>query len=323
MATNTTANQTAHVVAAYDQAMYMALRPHLHFDQIADVEPTMQTQPGAVVTFTFNSDLAVATTPLDESTDVSPATLSSTTASVTIQEYGNAAEATEKLLGVAFDAPPFDKGAAERIGWNAGLSQDAIAAAVLYGGTNVIYGTGGTTDPISTATIQTDDIITAHDVRVAVARLYTLSVPTWSDEFYRGYIHPHVALDYREETGAGNWRSFAQAFAASGNASTMIKGFLGEYEGVAWIQTPRAQLVADAGSDNVDQYGTLIVGRQALAKAYSKAVSGPHPNVRIRPPVDRLMRFHSVGWYWLGGYGRFREDSIIRIESSSSIGANV
>ena len=325
MATNTTANQTAHVKAAYDQAIFMALRPHLHFDQVADVEPTMQTQPGTSVTFTINSDLAVATTPLDESTDVDPATLSSTTASVTIVEYGNAAEATEKLLGVAFDAPPFDKGAAERIGWNAGVSQDSIAAGVLYGGSNVTYGTGGTTDPTSTATIQTDDILTAHDVRIVVAQLYTASVPTWMDGYYRGFIHPHVALDYREETGAGNWRSFQEAFAAAGTegATPLIKGFLGEYEGVAWVQTPRAQLVADAGSDAVDQYGTLVIGRQALAKAYSKSVSGPHPQVRIRPPVDRLLRFHSVGWYWLGGYGRFREESIRRIESSSSLGTNV
>lgn len=323
MATNTTANQTAHVKAAYDQAIYMALRPHLHFDQVADVEPTMQTQPGTTVTFTINSDLAVATTPLDESTDVDPATLSSTTASVTITEYGNAAEATEKLLGVAFDAPPFDKGAAERIGWNAGVSIDAIAANVLFGGTNVAYATGGSSDPTSRATIQTDDILTAHDVRVQVANLYTASVPTWMDGYYRGYIHPHVALDFREETGAGNWRSYQQAFAGAQENMPIVRGFLGEYEGVAWIQSPRVLLDTDAGSDAVDAYGTLIIGRQALAKAYSKAVSGPYPEVRIRPPVDRLLRFHSVGWYWLGGYGRFREESIRRIESSASIGTNV
>jgi hypothetical protein len=35
-----------------------------------------------------------------------------------------------------------------------------------------------------------------------------------------------------------------------------------------------------------------------------------------------LMRLQPMGWYWLGGYGRFREASLRRIESASSIGAN-
>ena len=35
-----------------------------------------------------------------------------------------------------------------------------------------------------------------------------------------------------------------------------------------------------------------------------------------------LSRFQPVGWYWLGGYARFREASLRRIESASSIGAN-
>jgi hypothetical protein len=38
--------------------------------------------------------------------------------------------------------------------------------------------------------------------------------------------------------------------------------------------------------------------------------------------TDSLMRFHPVGWYWLGGYSRFREAAIRRYETASSIGAN-
>jgi hypothetical protein len=38
--------------------------------------------------------------------------------------------------------------------------------------------------------------------------------------------------------------------------------------------------------------------------------------------TDNLRRFQGVGWYWLGGYGRFREASLFRQESASSIGTN-
>jgi hypothetical protein len=46
------------------------------------------------------------------------------------------------------------------------------------------------------------------------------------------------------------------------------------------------------------------------------------PQIRRGPVVDSLMRFNPIGWYWLGGYGLFRQASLRRIESSSSIGAN-
>ena len=72
----------------------------------------------------------------------------------------------------------------------------------------------------------------------------------------------------------------------------------------------------------VDVYPSLFVGRQALAKAWSSAVSGPMPQVILGAVVDKLQRFVPVGWYWLGGFGRFREDAIVRFETSSSIGVN-
>jgi hypothetical protein len=50
--------------------------------------------------------------------------------------------------------------------------------------------------------------------------------------------------------------------------------------------------------------------------------NGVVPKVVRGPVVDSLMRFNPIGWYWLGGYGRFREASLRRIDSSSSIGSN-
>jgi hypothetical protein len=64
------------------------------------------------------------------------------------------------------------------------------------------------------------------------------------------------------------------------------------------------------------------MGRQALAKAHSIVDgNGAFPKVVRGPIVDALERFHPMGWYWLGGYGRFREASLRRIEAASSIGS--
>ena len=36
-----------------------------------------------------------------------------------------------------------------------------------------------------------------------------------------------------------------------------------------------------------------------------------------------LRRFVPLGWYWLGAYGIFRQASVMRIESSSSLGSDL
>jgi hypothetical protein len=65
------------------------------------------------------------------------------------------------------------------------------------------------------------------------------------------------------------------------------------------------------------------MGRQALAKAFSaQDGNGAVPKIVRGNVTDLLMRLQPLGWYWLGGYGRFREASLRRIESSSSIGSN-
>jgi hypothetical protein len=81
-------------------------------------------------------------------------------------------------------------------------------------------------------------------------------------------------------------------------------------------------LIADAGAANVDVYQSLILGQEALAKAWSKAVSAPMPQTVPGPVTDTLRRFVPIGWYWLGGFDSFREASLRRYETASSIGAN-
>lgn len=317
MATTTTATTANTVKAAYDRSIFNALRKHLHFDGVADVKPTMQTHPGSSVQFTINTDLSIASTSINESVDVSPATLASSTETVTLNEYGNLVTVTEKLLGLSFDVPAFDRGAAERVAWNAVESLDAIAVNTLRTGSNVKYAgqaTGRTT------VIPTDEL-DAHDVRVAATDLYASNAQPFDNGMFRSFIHPHVAIDLREETGAAAWRD-PHTYSDPG---AIYNGSIGAFESFEFVQTPNEQLIfADAGSSTTltDVYRTIFLGKQALAKAWSSAVSGPHPQVRIAPPTDGLQRFHRVGWYWLGGYGLFRDDAMRAVESASSVGDN-
>ena len=307
--------------AAYDRLAYFALRSELLFDQAADVQATNQAMPGSSVIFTIFSELAAATSTLTETSDLTPATMGDSQVTVTLAEYGNTVQTTAKLRGTAF--LDVDATAANLIGYNAGLSIDTVVQAVLGAGTNVAYATGGAAVPTSRESVKVDAILTANDVRKQTAALRSANVATFNG-YYMGYIHPDVSYDLRRETGNAAWN----APHVNVDTAGIYNGEIGTFESVRFIETPRAPLNANASNGTsttgiIDVYSTLIMGRQALAKAYSAIDgNGVVPKVVRGPVVDSLMRFNPIGWYWLGGYGRFREASLRRIESSSSIGAN-
>jgi N4-gp56 family major capsid protein len=307
--------------AAYDRLAYFALRSELLFDQAADVQPTNQSMPGSSVIFTIFADLAAATSALTETSDVTPVAMSDSQVTVTLAEYGNTINTTAKLRGTSF--LDVDATAANLIGYNAGDSIDQVVREVLAGGTNVIYGGGGSSDETSRTNIEVEDIIEANDVRKVTAALRAANVATFNG-YYMGYIHPDVSYDLRRETGNASWN----APHVNVDTAGIYNGEIGTFESVRFIETPRAKVFTNAsdgaGSTGaIDVYCTHIMGRQALAKAYSQVDgNGAFPKVVRGPIVDSLMRFNPIGWYWLGGYGRFREASLRRIESSSSIGVN-
>ena len=307
--------------AAYNRLAFFDLRPELYFDGFADVQPTAQAMPGTSVIFNITTDMAVASTAINESTDVDAVALSDSEVTVTLNEYGNVAKSTKKLRGTSY--LPVDEILINVVSYNAGVSLDTICRDVVKGGTNVRY-LGGAT---SRATVESSDHFGttvastgSNAVRRAVAELRGANVSTIGGK-YVGVIHPDVSYDFRGATGGAEWRD-PHTYSSP---AEIFNGEIGNWEGVRFIESPRAPIWADAGSSTTltDVYGTLIMGQQALAKAYSIADGGtPLPTVAPTPIVDNLRRFLGAGWYWLGGYAVFRQAALRRIESASSIGSN-
>lgn len=306
---------------AFEKLAYFALRPEMYYDQFADVQATNATNPGASVKFTVFADLAAATTALGEAEDVTPVAMSDSQVTVTLAEYGNATVTTAKLRATSF--LPVDPVAANAVGYNAGLSIDTICRNVLQAGDNVIYATGGATDPSSRTTINSDDTLAAADVRKVVAQLRGANVPTIGGS-YVGFIHPDVSYDFRSATDAAAWRTPANYVDPSG----IYNGEIGMFEGVRFMESSRAPLFANASNNSgstgtIDAYGTLIMGRQALAKGVSLGGEyGEQPTIVYGTVTDLLKRFRPVGWKHFVGYGVFRQEALRRIESASSIGTN-
>jgi hypothetical protein len=55
----------------------------------------------------------------------------------------------------------------------------------------------------------------------------------------------------------------------------------------------------------------VFLGQDGLAVGQSSAPGFGAPQVVVAPVVDRLRRFASVGWFWLGDFARFRAEAIL------------
>jgi N4-gp56 family major capsid protein len=296
------------VKAAYDQYVRMALRSIPVMRALADVKPVQQAMPGSSVVFSIYSDLAAATSTLTETSDVSSIALGNPSqVTVTLNEYGSAVTTTKKLNLTSFN--DVDAALADIIAYNAADSIDAVVAAVLTGGTNVIYGGNATT----TNTIDAADTISVADIRNAVTELRTNKALPRLGELYAAYLHPRQAADLRAESGTGGFQDIVKY--TDNVSKTIIPGSVGVIEGAFVVETPRVPFAVNTNSPAVNVYKAVVAGREALAEAMGQDI-----NTVIGPEIDALRRFRTIGWYYFGGFARLREAALYRIETSASAG---
>jgi len=292
------------VQTAYDQYVRMALRSIPVMRALADVKPVQQAMPGSSVVFSIYSDLAQATSTLTETSDVSSIALGNPTqVPVTLQEYGSAVTTTKKLNLTSFN--DVDAALADIIAYNAADSIDAVVASVLTAGSNVLYAGTAT----STNTVAATDKMTVSLIREAVTELRTNKALPRIGELYAAYLHPRQTADLRAETGTGGFQELSKYV----DRTPFVAGAVGVIEGAFVVETPRVPYAANSASVNV--YKAVVAGREALAEAMGQDIS-----TVIGPQIDALRRFHTIGWYYFGGWSLLRQAAIYRLETAASNG---
>jgi N4-gp56 family major capsid protein len=214
-----------------------------------------------------------------------------------------------------------DADAANIIGYNMVDSIDKVVSNVIMAGTNVLYAQGSAgSRPGSRVAVSDANTFGAQEGRQTVAELRGDSAPGWENGNYMAIIHPDVSYDLRGETAVTDVIQY-QLYQ---EGAPIRAGSIGTFNGINYIENPRAPILDDAGATGTTNvYQTIVCGRQALAKAFSRAPGfGEQPSIVFGPVTDTLRRFNPVGWYHLAGWGIFRQACMQRIESSSSIGDN-
>jgi len=283
----------------------MALRSIPVMRSIADVKPVQQAMPGSSVVFSIYSDLAAATSTLTEASDVNSIALGNPNQiTVTLNEYGSAVTTTKKLNLTSFN--DVDAALADIIAYNAADSIDSVVASVLTSGSNVVY--AGTT-ATSTNTITAADKMRVADIREAVTELRTNKALPRIGELYAAFLHPRQTADLRAETGTGGFQELSKYV----DRTPFVAGAVGVIEGAFVVETPRVPYAINTNSPAVNVYKAIVAGREALAEAQGQDIS-----TVIGPQIDALRRFHTIGWYYFGGFNRLREAALYRIESAAT-----
>lgn len=289
-----------YVTKAYDLMVYPSLRPELIFDQFATVKTENVTHNGGSVRFSFVDDLAEQTTPLLENVDVDSIALNGRGLTVSMREYGTKVTKTNLIRGTSM--VPIDPVAADRVGFNAGASMDALARIALDA-TSVTYDDATTTSvsEIGTNLVYLDALM----LRDAVATLRSRNVRPING-LYVAVISPFQAQHIMSDAA---WRSQIQ-FDTNGAGNSVFSGSLGVFEGVRII----------VNNHLTAQGKGYVMGAEALAKAYSTAPGfGPNPTSVVSPVVDGLRRFAGIGWYHLVGYSLFRADALIHLTTAATL----
>lgn len=293
----------------WDLVVGEALRELPTARQFVDKRPARPMSKGSSVTlekFEWFADATVAAmkTPLTEEADVDAVKAPKPTpVTVTPSEYGAAVVRTKKLDNRTF--APVDPYLASLVADAMNRTVDALVQDAVIADTDPIYVGGGSAlnDVLAT------DVLTAQEIRKAVARLRTNKAIPWFGGFYAGLVHPHVILDLRTETGAGSWRVPNEYGATQ---DRIWRGEVGEFEGVRFVENALVKHDDNTNGTPNAVYQNYLFGRAAVAE---NVIEEPH--VVIGPVTDKLGRFHTVGWYGDLGFKVYEEKAIQRLLTGS------
>lgn len=293
------------VVNAYDTYVRAALRSLPVMRSVADVRPVSLTNPGTTLKFAVYANLAAATTALTETSDVTPVALANPSqVSVTVTEYGNAVEQTEKVNLATFSS--IDTMIGDAIAYNAADTLDQLVATALTSGSVVKYGGSRT----STATLTATDVLSTTMLRKAQTTLLESNAQPRVGDLYTLFIHPRQAFDLRAETGSGGFVDIHKY--TTENVGNLLTGTIGVLEGFQVVQTSRVPS-ATSGASSATVYSAVAVGKEALLEASVYDVQ-----TVVAPQIDILRRKSALGWKYFGGWGIFRDAAVVRLETGGS-----
>ena len=298
---------TAEMKTFYDMTLIDEAQSNLVHDQFGQKRP-IPANGGLTIEFRKFAPLAKATTPLTEGVTPVGKSLSVSTITATVKQYGDFITQTDVLELTSLDNTILE--ATKLLGRQAGATLDTVVRNVLNSGTNVTYCpkvAGGTETAVtSRADLDTTSQLTVKVIQQVVAKLRGQNAPTIGGK-YVAIIHPYVAYDLMRDPEWIDAHKYA-------NPTNLYEGEIGEIAGVRFVETNEAKVFENGVFSTIflgeGAYGVTEItggGLQTIVKQKGSAGT-----------ADPLDQRSSVGWKAIKTAEILIDNYIVRVESKSA-----
>ena len=299
---------SAEMKTFYDMTLIDEATANLVHDQFGQKRP-IPKNGGKTIEFRKFAPLAKATTPLTEGVTPDGKSLSVSTITATVKQYGDFVTQTDVLELTSLDNTILE--ATKLLGRQAGLTLDTVVRDVLNSGTNVTYcpkvATGGAETAVTSRSgLDTTCQLTVKVIQQVVAKLRGQNAPTINGK-YVAIIHPYVAYDLMRDPEWIDAHKYA-------NPTNLYEGEIGEIAGVRFVQTTEAKVYEGGVFASIflgdGAYGvTEITGSGLQIIVKQKGSAGT---------ADPLDQRSSVGWKAIKTAEILIENYLVRVESKSA-----
>ena len=300
---------SAEMKTFYDMTLIDEAQANLVHDQFGQKRP-IPANGGKTIEFRKFAPLAKATTPLTEGVTPDGKSLSVSTITAEVAQYGDFVTQTDILELTSLDNTILE--ATKLLGRQAGLTLDTIVRNVLQSGTNVTYcpkiGADGSETAVTSRSALDDTCqLTVDVVQQVVAKLRAQNAPTIGGK-YVAIIHPYVAYDIMRD------KEWIEAHKYT-NATPLFEGEIGEIAGVRFVQTTEAKIYEGG------VFGSLFLGEGAYGVT---EITGGGLQTIVKQKgsagtADPLDQRSSVGWKAIKTAELLIPNYIVRVESKSKI----
>ena len=300
---------SAEMKTFYDMTLIDEAQANLVHDQFGQKRP-IPKGGGKTIEFRKFAPLAKATTPLTEGVTPDGKSLTVSTITATVNQYGDYITQSDVLELTSLDNTILE--ATKLLGRQAGMTLDTVVRNVLQSGTNVTYcpkvaADGTETEVTSRSGLDTSCQLTVKVVQQVVAKLRAQNAPTIGGK-YVAIIHPYVAYDLMRDP---EWQD-AHKYCKPEN---MYEGEIGEVAGIRFVQTSEAKIYAGG------VFGTLVFGDGAYGVT---EITGGGLQTIVKQKgsagtADPLDQRSSVGWKAIKTAELLIPQYLVRVESKSAV----
>ncbi len=303
----------------YDMTLIDEASAQLVHDQFGQKRP-IPANGGKTIEFRKFASLPKATTALTEGVTPDGKSLTVTSITATVSQYGDYITQSDVLELTSLDNTIIE--ATKLLGKQAGATLDTIVRNVLVAGNNVTYcpkiGTGGAETAVTSRSgLDTTAKLTVKTVQKVVAKLRGQNAPTINGK-YVAIIHPYVAYDLMRDPEWIDAHKYA-------NPTNLYEGEIGEIAGVRFVQTTEAKVWNDstcpANGDSAYHpvFATLFLGDGAYGVT---EISGGGLQTIVKQKgsagtADPLDQRSSVGWKAIKTAELLVPNYLVRVESCS------